>query len=139
MQSVCTKWSDLGLELLDAKDGGKISIIETNSKTHGVQKCCMEMFQEWLNYGTDVANWDTLVKAIEKIGLKYVADQTEKLLKSGDIHKGMIIYCLFYSSSDYIYRISYTGFLWYNFMCMHCRYGVTGCLGAVAIIFIGYV
>ena len=101
MQSVCTQWSELGLELLDAKDEDKIKIIERNYEVKGVQTCCLKMFEEWRNYGKDIANWDKLVKAIEKIGLKHAASEIEKLLKSDATPIGMIMYCLFYSSSDY--------------------------------------
>ena len=101
MKSVSIQWSDLGLELFNPEDDKKIGIIEKNFKIEGVEKCCKEMFIEWLKYSEDVANWDTLVKAIKKIGLEYEAGKIEKLLKSDDTHKGMIMYCLFYSSSDY--------------------------------------
>ena len=95
-QSVCTRWFDLGLELLDAKDEQKIGIIEASHKMEGVQTCCGKMFETWLLY--DNANWDQLVKAMRKIGLNHAASEIEKLFKCEAIL--MYDHCLCYSSSS---------------------------------------
>lgn len=75
--SVCTRWYDLGLELLHAKDEKELGTIETNNKIHGVQICCREMFEKWLDY--DNVSWDQLVRAMRNIGLNHAATQIERL------------------------------------------------------------
>ena len=83
LPDVCTKWYDLGLELLDPKDDKKLSTIETDSIKEGVEKCCKKMFAEWLNYKN--ISWDKLVQAIRKIGLNHTASQIEKLFEGKTI------------------------------------------------------
>ena len=75
--SVCTRWYDLGLELLLTKDEKELDIIETNSKIEGVQICCRKMFDKWLDY--DNVSWDQLVQAMRKIGLNHAATKIVEL------------------------------------------------------------
>ena len=84
LPDVCTRWYDLGLELLDPEDENKLSAIETNYRKDGVQICCKEMFDEWLDY--DDVSWDILVQAIRKIKLNHAASKIEKLFESKMIH-----------------------------------------------------
>ena len=80
LQAVCTKWYDLGLELLDPKDEKELDIIGANSKAEGVRACCKNMFNKWLE--NESVTWDQLVKAVRKIGLKHAASEIEKLFES---------------------------------------------------------
>ena len=88
--SVCTRWYDLGLELLHTKDDKELDIIETNDRIAGVQTCCRKMFDKWMDYN-DV-NWEQLVQAIRKIGLNHTATEIEKLFTC----KANLQYCYMY-------------------------------------------
>ena len=83
LPDVCTRWYDLGLELLDPEDENKLSAIEKDNKTEGVQTCCKKMFDEWLEY--DDVSWDRLVKVIRKIKLNHAASKIEKLFMSKSV------------------------------------------------------
>ena len=87
--SVCTRWYDLGLELLDPKDEAKLDTIEKDSKIEGVEICCKKMFDKWLEY--DNVSWNQLIQAIRKIGLKHAASEIEKLFKGKIMHMISII------------------------------------------------
>ena len=76
--SVCTKWYDLGLELLHTADEQEVDIIETNNKIEGVQTCCRKVLDKWLTY--DNVSWDQLVQAMRKIGLNHAATEIESYL-----------------------------------------------------------
>ena len=84
LPDVCTRWYDLGLELLDPEDENKLSAIETDSKAEGVQTCCKKMFDEWLKY--EDVSWGKLVKVIRKIKLNHAASKIEKLFKSKSVY-----------------------------------------------------
>ena len=64
---VTTKWYDIGLELLCNDDVVVLNEIRTNYPTD-VNKCCTEMFSEWLQRVPD-ARWNQLAQALKKVGL----------------------------------------------------------------------
>lgn len=79
MPLVCTKWYDLGLELLNSKYEKELDTIETDSKAEGSKVCCRKMFNIWLD--SDSVSWGQLVRALRRIEQNHVASEIEKLFK----------------------------------------------------------
>jgi len=77
---VCTRWYDLGLELLDPKYEGELDTIEKDNKLEGAKTCCQKMFNLWLENQSDTASWDQLIKCVRKIQMNHAASEIEKLL-----------------------------------------------------------
>ena len=46
-EEACINWHDLGLELLEPEDKGKLNEIQYSSH-RDVSECCKQMFQLWL-------------------------------------------------------------------------------------------
>ena len=74
------KWYDIGLELLGSHAAILDVIKENNPKD--VDKCCTEMFKEWLESKPN-ANWDQLIATLNAIGLNTAA---ENIIKCGYIY-----------------------------------------------------
>ena len=70
-EGVTTKWYDIGLELLCSDDVVVLNEIRANHPTD-VNKCCTEMFSEWLQRVPD-ASWNQLAEALKKAGLNTAA------------------------------------------------------------------
>ena len=66
-EGVTIKWHDIGLELLVGYNAVVLNQIRTNYPTD-VNKCCTEMFNEWLQRVPD-ASWNQLAEALKKVGL----------------------------------------------------------------------
>jgi len=71
-----TKWCDLGLELLDSNT----SILDAIREGHqnDADKCCTEMFKEWLARKPD-ASWDELVTSLNNIRMNTAARDVLKI------------------------------------------------------------
>ena len=68
---VTLKWYDIGLELLD---GNNVPLDEIKENyPNDVNKCCTEMFKNWLQYNPE-ANWDQLASALSEVGLITAAE-----------------------------------------------------------------
>ena len=80
---VSVQWYDLGLQLLDAKDGP--GILETIKADHpnDVNTCCKKMFIKWLLMKPD-ATWGQLVTALTRIGMNTIAADLRKQLRKGN-------------------------------------------------------
>ena len=75
------KWRDLGMHLLKEDAVCQLNIIKANHPDD-VQACCSKMFERWLD--TDIeANWNTLIAALEQMGLNALAAKIKN-----DILKG---------------------------------------------------
>ena len=70
-EGVTTKWYDIGLQLLCSDDVVVLDEIRTNHPID-VNKCCTEMFSEWLRRVPD-ASWNQLAEALKKAGLNTAA------------------------------------------------------------------
>ena len=73
------KWHDLGLELLEPEDEGKLNEIQYNSH-RDASECCKQMFQFWLDKCPD-ATWEHLIKALRVVGLTELATKIDGMLQ----------------------------------------------------------
>ena len=64
-KDVFTHWHDLGVELLDDSDVGKLDSTSENNQ-EDVNKCCTKMFQLWLETKTSVT-WNDLLNALKAL------------------------------------------------------------------------
>jgi len=71
---VATRWYDLGVELLDSNTA-VLDVIQSDHQSSHDR--CSQMFKTWLKMKSD-ANWCQLVTALNKIGLKTVADNIHR-------------------------------------------------------------
>ena len=74
------KWHDLGAELLDGEDVGKLDTIEADNPTDH-DKCCAKMFKLWLRK-QPTASWNQLIEALRQpdIELLTLASRIEQML-----------------------------------------------------------
>ena len=79
---VAARWYDLGIQLLDDKDGP--GMLDT-MKADDVNDCCNKMLAKWLQMKPD-ATWNQLVTALKNIGMKSVAEDLDKQLSRGILH-----------------------------------------------------
>ena len=70
---VALYWYDLGAQLLQKEYAHKLKVIQANHP-YDVQKCCVEMFQYWLEVDTE-ANWKKLIDALECIQMNVLAEK----------------------------------------------------------------
>ena len=75
---VSVQWLDLGLELLEPEDEGKLLTIKSNNPN--TSECCREMFQLWLEKYSNNATWLRLMQALREIDLNTLADKIEGML-----------------------------------------------------------
>ena len=78
---VSIRWYELGIELFDEADRVKLQEIK---ETHNeLQKCCLEMFQLWLNIYLD-GTWHKIIEALKSPGVQLMtqANNIEKYLIS---------------------------------------------------------
>ena len=77
---ICTKWHDVGVELLEQKDEQAMNIIKANNAGN-VSECCAEMLQLWL-HRQPKATWSQLIEALRSPGIELndVASQLEGML-----------------------------------------------------------
>ena len=82
-----TKWHDLGLELLEPKDEGKLNEIQRNCEKD-VGECCKKMLQLWLER-YPYATWNQLIQALRDVGLSQLATKIAGMLmtEEGTMHK----------------------------------------------------
>ena len=73
------KWHDLGLELLEQEDEGKLKQIKSNNP-NDVGECCKEMFEFWLEK-CNTATWDQLIQALREVDLNNLASEIQGMLK----------------------------------------------------------
>ena len=84
---VAARWYDLGIQLLDDKDGpGTLDTM----KADDVNDCCNKMLAKWLQMKPD-ATWNQLVTALKNIGMKSVAEDLDKQLSRGILHNNDFI------------------------------------------------
>ena len=76
---VSRQWLDLGLELLEQEDEGKLVEIKNNNPNN-TSECCREMFQLWLEKYSNDATWLRLIQALREVNLKTLADKIEGML-----------------------------------------------------------
>ena len=77
---VVLKWHDLGTELLDSEDVGKLDTIEADNPSDH-DKCCVKMFKLWLRK-QPTASWNQLIEALRQpdIELHTLATRIEQML-----------------------------------------------------------
>ena len=78
-EEACIKWHDLGLELLEPEDEGKLNEIQCSSH-RDVSECCKQMFQLWLG-GCPDATWEHLIQALRGVGLNQLASKIDGMLQ----------------------------------------------------------
>ena len=85
------KWRDLGLELLEQEDEGKLKQIKNNNP-NDVEECCTEMFVLWLEkYRT--ATWNRLIQALKEVNLNNLATEVEgKLMDTAPVYTSQGMY-----------------------------------------------
>ena len=83
IESIGTKWKDVG-DLLDFDAAGtKLNQIEANKGGEGVESCCRAMFQYWLEgNGVQPVSLDTLIEILEDCNLKNLADQITDIINT---------------------------------------------------------
>ena len=74
-----SKWHDLGLELLNQEDLGKLNQIQSSSHTD-ISERCKEMFQLWLERYPD-ATWEHLIQALRVVKLYQLASKIDGMLQ----------------------------------------------------------
>ena len=77
---IITKWYDLGLELLDSNTSLLDSIKDSNQNE--ADKCCTEMFKEWLARKPD-ASWDELITSLNNIKMNTAARNILEMISNG--------------------------------------------------------
>ena len=78
-QEVSAKWHDLGLELLEPADEGKLNEIKSNNPQDNGE-CCKQMCQLWLEKSQD-PTWSQLIQALREVGLNQLASNVDDILK----------------------------------------------------------
>ena len=76
------KWHDLGLELLEPEDEGKLNEIQYSSH-RDVSERCKQMFQLWLEKCPD-ATWEHLIQALREVGLNRLACKIHQMLQRAE-------------------------------------------------------
>ena len=78
--SVGIKWYDLGIEILDFNDVGKLNTIQAEYSSD-FNKCCTTMFKLWLQK-QPTASWNQLIEALRApyISLNTLAINIEEML-----------------------------------------------------------
>ena len=79
-EEASVKWHDLGLELLDPKDEGKLNEIQYSGH-RDVSARCKQMFQLWLERCPD-ATWEHLIQALKEVELNHLAAKICWMLQS---------------------------------------------------------
>ena len=69
-----TKWYELGLQLLEECSGVKILNEIEHDYPSNVNRCCIKMFEKWLNQQCN-ASWDQLLTALNDINMNKAAEQ----------------------------------------------------------------
>ena len=85
-EKACIKWHDLGLELLEPEDGGKLNVIQYSSH-RDVSERCLQMFQLWLEKYPD-ATWEHLIQTLREVGLNNLASKIYHMLQRAE---GMLV------------------------------------------------
>ena len=90
-KQISFKWRDLGLELLEQEDEGKLKQIKSNNP-NDVEECCTEMFVLWLEkYST--ATWNQLIQALKEVDLNNLATEVEgKLMDTAPVYTSQGMY-----------------------------------------------
>ena len=70
--NIILRWYDIGLELLEDRNGGILDLIKDDSK-NDAEECCTNMFKTWLNR-TPNSSWSQLIVALEKIKMNTAAE-----------------------------------------------------------------
>ena len=78
-EGASAKWHDLGLELLEPADEGKLNEIKSNHPQDNGE-CCKQMFQLWLEKSQD-PTWSQLIQALREVGLNQLASKVDVMLK----------------------------------------------------------
>ena len=78
-EEACIKWHDLGLELLEPEDEGKLNEIQYSSH-RDVSEHCKQMFWLWLERCPD-ATWEHLIQALREVGLNQLAIKIYDMLQ----------------------------------------------------------
>ena len=86
-EEASVKWHDLGLELLEPEDEGKLNEIQYSSHRN-ISERCKQMFQLWLEKCPE-ATWEHLIQALKEVGLNQLASKIHLMLQSTE---GIITY-----------------------------------------------
>ena len=80
INAIGTKWYELGIELLDENQSSQLNTIKRDHNE--TTKCCIAMFDYWLQSHDSAATWHKLIYALRSSGvqLNNVATMVEKLL-----------------------------------------------------------
>ena len=87
---VAEDWQDLGIQLEIAPE--QLRIIK-NNYPQNIKMCCTKMFENWIE-NDYTANWDKLIKALERINHNALAEDIRTI--QGNVtqcHYG--VYCVF--------------------------------------------
>ena len=81
IESVASKWKELG-DLLDFDPEGRtLELIESNHQQKGHVACCREMFVTWLQGKGREATWEVLIQILDDIDQSELAKQVETALQ----------------------------------------------------------
>lgn len=73
-------WFDLGVQLLNEDDVGKLKILKKDYPSNA-SRCCSEMFQLWLERCPS-PKWEDLITALNSIGRKSLAKKIKNKFSS---------------------------------------------------------
>ena len=72
------KWRDVGIQLMGQENAAKLDVIKTDKSD--VTQRCSAMLSLW-RQRQPKANWDQLIRALQRVDLETLADEINKLLK----------------------------------------------------------
>ena len=76
----CTRWYDLGLQLLEERNGARILNEIECDYPNNASRCCIKMFEKWLQQQPR-PSWNQLLTALNDINMNNAAEQIKgKLL-----------------------------------------------------------
>ena len=101
---VSSRWYELGIELLDDDQVGRLEVIKADNDE--VTRRCSAMLNYWLQTHPK-ATWLQLVTALRERGVEMnkVADKLERTF-TGRPHESYCLYCLYGVYNDQVCRVA---------------------------------
>ena len=102
LTGLSTSWYELGLQLLQEHNNGSVLSEIEHDNPNNAKKCCVKMFEKWLNQQPN-ASWDQLLTALKEIKMNSAAEQIKgkmysiitqvaSQLKSEELHTMYTVY-----------------------------------------------
>ena len=96
-------WYDLGLQLLNTEQAKKLKTIKTDHPGDS-EKCCIEMFEYWLQVDSN-ASWDKLLRALIQIDYVMLADRIRAMTSEGVFNVIAYMYVYYVNTFNSIFTI----------------------------------